>query len=275
MKKAVIAYVPVLHEGYRQFFEKHRDADMYYIFGSSLIEGFDYLHKEIRALAPEQMKQALEALGLGPSVSVLESTGVAGVSAAEVVLPDEDISRQFAETYLSDITVTFDPFFLRWDRTNTKKEKKVGAERVTTESELMNTAFRKAMESSDWWRQIGAVLVRDGAIIGERANTHLPSPHQVYADGDPRNASHKGRDLDKYTSIHAEAALIADAARKGVALEGAEMYVTDFPCPVCAKQIAVAGIKTLYFTRGYAVLDGERILKQSGVEIVEVRQTNS
>jgi dCMP deaminase len=48
------------------------------------------------------------------------------------------------------------------------------------------------------------------------------------------------------------------------------MFVTDFPCPPCAKLIAGAGIAKLYFVEGYAVLDGQDVLEAAGVEIVQV-----
>lgn len=268
--KIIIAYIPVLHSGYTQFLEKHADVEELFIFGPTLIEQFDYLHKEIRALDPRDVKKAIESLGIITKVSVLED--LQQIDAQEVVMPDEDVCREVAQKYFAGTNVKFDSVFLRWDRTNTKKEKKVGAEKVITENEFMNTAFALAEKSSDWWRKIGAVVVKDGEVVLSRINNHIPHSQQQYADGDPRNASHKGQDLDKYTSVHAEAGLVAEAAKKGIALGGAEMYVTDFPCPVCAKQIATAGIKKLYFTRGYGVLDGERVLKSAGVEIIEVQK---
>ena len=48
------------------------------------------------------------------------------------------------------------------------------------------------------------------------------------------------------------------------------MYMTDFPCPPCAKLIAGAGVAKLYFREGYAVLDGRDVLEAAGVEIVQV-----
>jgi dCMP deaminase len=48
------------------------------------------------------------------------------------------------------------------------------------------------------------------------------------------------------------------------------MYVTDFPCPPCAKLIAVAGVERLYFREGYAVLDGQDVLAAAGVDLVRV-----
>ena len=88
-----------------------------------------------------------------------------------------------------------------------------------------------------------------------------------YVNGDPRNNFHKGDHIEISTAIHAEAQMIAEAARKGVSLEGADMYVTVFPCPPCAKLIAFSGIKNLYCGGGYGVLDGEAVLKSKDVKI--------
>ena len=49
------------------------------------------------------------------------------------------------------------------------------------------------------------------------------------------------------------------------------MIVTDFPCPPCAKLVAYSGIKKLFYLKGYAMLDGERILKDAGVEIIKIK----
>ncbi|MCI5108519.1 MAG: deaminase [Candidatus Pacebacteria bacterium] len=269
MSKVIIAYVPVLHEGYRHLFESHKDVDKIYIFGKDLIKEFDYLAKEIRALDPELIKKSLDGWDI-PEVSVLNKDNINEVTSLDVVMPDEDICRQFADRYIKG-NVTFDPIFLRWDRTNTQREKKVGPEKIITENEFINKAFKEAEKSSDWWRKVGAVAVKNGKVILSKFNKQVPSQHMPYAVGDPRNASHKGQDLDLFTSIHAEAGIIAEAAKEGISLSGCDMYVTDFPCPVCAKQIAYSGIKRLYFHKGYAVLDGESILKSNGIEIIQVK----
>ena len=100
-------------------------------------------------------------------------------------------------------------------------------------------------------------------------NVHHPHPLSPYLVGDPRANLHKGVGLELSTATHAEARLIGEAARAGKATEGATMFVTDFPCPPCAKLIAAAGIAKLYFIEGYAVLDGQDVLDAAGVEIVQ------
>ena len=99
-------------------------------------------------------------------------------------------------------------------------------------------------------------------------NEHNPHPLSAYAAGDPRSNFFKGVGYDLSTATHAEARLIADAAREGRATAGAELYVTDFPCPTCAKLIAAAGVAKLWFREGYAVLDGQDVLEAAGVEIL-------
>jgi dCMP deaminase len=76
--------------------------------------------------------------------------------------------------------------------------------------------------------------------------------------------------------MHAEAAIVARAARDGLSLRGAEIYVSTFPCPACARLIAGAGFTKCYFAGPYAVLDGDEILRAAGVELIWVdTATNS
>ena len=85
-------------------------------------------------------------------------------------------------------------------------------------------------------------------------------PQLPYFLGDP-SMFKKG---DKYRFVHFRTCgghVDSRGGQKGIALEGAEIYVSDFPCPPCAKTIARAGLKRCYFFKGYGVLDGEEILK--------------
>ena len=51
--------------------------------------------------------------------------------------------------------------------------------------------------------------------------------------------------------VHAEMAALIDAAKRGVAVRGGEMYVTTFPCHNCAKHIIAAGITTVVYLEPY------------------------
>ncbi len=275
LKKIIIAYVPVLHAGYLRFFEKYKDADLY-IFGADLISKFDYLYKEIRALDPKRMQKAIESLKIFEEVELLDEKKLEQLQKEElkIIMPNEDILRTLSKEYFSDRNVIFDAIFLRWDKHNTAREFPVNPDIKISQAEfdkqMMLSANDASKESSDWWRRVGSVVVKDGEIILSANNSHVPSEHMPFVDGDPRSCFHKGMHLDLSTAIHSEAAIISEAARRGISLEGTSIYVTNFPCPPCAKSIAYSGIKKLYYNIGYGILDGESILKEKGVEIILV-----
>ena len=173
--------------------------------------------------------------------------------------------------------IEFIPAFLRWDRQISTTEFEVPPDREVTEEEfhkeIMAGAFEESKKSPDWWRQIGAVIMRAGKPILIGHNEPLPSEYTLNAFGDPRSNFDAGeakyKDLGKF--IHGEANLIAQAARKGIPLEGTTLYVTTFPCPACAKSIAVAGIKEVYYSKGYSMLDAEDILRAFNIKIIMVK----
>lgn len=275
-KAAAIAYVPVLHEGYRKFIKKHADGGDFYLLGPDILAEFPHLSKDVRALDPLVMRGAIESLGIAASVAVLDKAGLARLAAsgAALMMPDEDIMRELAEKYFSADRASFDSVFLRWDKKNTVAENVVAPDRKVSRAEfdreMMRLAETEAERSPDWWRRIGAVLVKDGRIVLKAHNTHVPSEQITAFEGDPRGNFHKGVHLELSLALHAEAGIVAEAARQGISLEGASLYSTTFPCPPCAKQIAYSGIRKIYYSQGYAVLDGERIFKDKGVEVVHV-----
>jgi tRNA(adenine34) deaminase len=107
---------------------------------------------------------------------------------------------------------------------------------------------RAAAESGEV--PVGAVVVRDGMIIGEGANA-------------PRTRNDP--------TAHAEiAALRAAAAAIGDdRLEGCDLWVTLEPCAMCAGAIAHARIARLYYgaddAKGGAVVHGPRLFDQPTV----------
>lgn len=52
-------------------------------------------------------------------------------------------------------------------------------------------------------------------------------------------------------TVHAEMAAVSDAAFRGVALDGAVMYVNTFPCHICARHIVSSGIERLVYVEPY------------------------
>ncbi len=113
-------------------------------------------------------------------------------------------------------------------------------------------------------RPTGAVLVKDRQILATGYNGSMPgAPHctdQTMPDGSPycHRRAMKIADVDKYNfcrASHAEANAIAQAARHGVAIKGATLYVTLEPCYVCLKLLATAQIKRVFYELPYESRD--------------------
>ncbi len=272
----LIAFVPVLHKGYVELFKKYPEE--LGILGLDVIADYTSLIRDLRVVDPHELKQAIEGLRIFPRVRVLSKAdlSVLGTSGAKVIMPDEDVSRDLASKHFGD-RVIFESIAIRnrWDKKFVNEENTIAPHRIISREaadvELMKLANAEADKSADWWRQIGALLVKDGQVVFSNWNRHLPSDFHLAQNGDPRSNFDRGERPDIYTSLHAEAGLIARAAREGLSLEGTTMFATTFPCPNCARLLAVAGIKKVYYQKGYSLLDAENILNVYGVEIVLVQ----
>lgn len=274
---ATVSYVPALHRGYIDFFKKYPGT--LYVLGPDFVRQVSRMERDIRALTPEEIKSLLTGLKIFSKIVVLGQKNIQELTddPAPVIMPDDEVNRRFAEANLRDKAVTFVPTFLRWDRQISTTEFEVPPDRIisknTFDKEVMAKVFEESQKSPDWWRQIGAVLIKEKKPILTAHNIPLPSEYTLNAFGDPRSNFDAGetqyKDLSKF--IHSEAKIIAEAARRGIPIEGASLYVTTFPCPSCAKSIAVAGIKELYYSKGYSLLDAEDILRAFGVKIIMVK----
>lgn len=283
MSKQVLLYLPVIHAGYEALLDRHRDATEVLLLGRSVIADFPILAKEIRALPPERAAAYLATVEPTlPPVSIVERDSLPDAVTAHVLVhSDEDITRTVVETYglAERAEICIDRTFLRWDREWSRAQRPVGYHESVTVDEVARAFVLRSValaeRSSDWWRQIGAVAVRDGQVLYDAYNCHRPSEYAPYLNGDPRNNFKRGIEIELSTAIHAEAAIVSWAARDGVSLRGADLYVSTFPCPVCAKLVAEVGFRRCYFTGPYSMLDGEEILKAADVDLIWVDVTDA
>lgn len=274
MTTQLLLYLPVLHAGYEAFLDRHPDAAEILLLGRGFAADHPVLAKEIRALAPERAAAYLACRPHPRPVRVVEPADLPGALTADtLVLPDEDVLRELAARHdlAAGHHVVYERTFLRWDRPWSAATRPVGYTGAVSAAEvdrrLLGLAAAAAGRSSDWWRQVGAVAARDGTVLATAYNRHHPTEYAPYLDGDPRNNYHRGERTDLSTALHAEAAIVARAARDGLPLAGADLYVSTFPCPGCARLVATAGFGRCYFAGPYSLLDGETVLRQAGVEL--------
>lgn len=276
MRKVIIAYVPVLHSGYMRFFRRHPGAMV--VIDPDGLELPDYIRRDIRAIPADVMVGMIQSV-FGNAVAKGDDRVLRLVAEGpgSIIMPNEDVSIAVAEKYFNDREVFFDNIFLRWNMENVSKPQPVLADSLISDWSNLLEPVRVALSlkdrSSDWWRQIGAVLVRDGKVILKGYNKHQPSEHTPYIVGDPRTPFNPGERIDLSSAHHAERAVIAQAAREGISTKNACMVVTTFPCPACAMDIVEAGITTVYYVEGYSLVDAQGILRANDVKIVQVVAT--
>ncbi len=282
MKQIIIAYIPVLHRGYQEFLTKYPGADLYLLDKEELLdfEELEYLKKDIRVLDLSLAVRSIDSWEIFKIVKSIKLKELEKINypsdKTKFIFTNDDIGQFVAAKFFSkNKNKLFEPIFLRWDKNLINSQNEVPNDIVISREEFeqqhMKQAFMEAGKSSDWWRHVGSLIVKDGEVVLAGYNHHLPNNDQQYKNGDPRTSFISGIGTDFTSSIHAEANLIALAAKKGVSLEGAAIFATTFPCPVCAKQIAISGIKKVYYAKGYAVLDGMEIFKSFGVEVILVK----
>jgi dCMP deaminase len=71
-------------------------------------------------------------------------------------------------------------------------------------------------------------------------------------------------------TVHAEANALIQAARHGIRIEGAVIYVTASPCFDCFKLIANAGIRKIYYGELYRNRRVLELAAELGVEMVDL-----
>jgi dCMP deaminase len=104
-------------------------------------------------------------------------------------------------------------------------------------------------------RQVGAVIAKETRIVslgynGPPAGTH--NCDEVWPEvGCPRS-ERGGCSL----ALHSEENAILYAAKNGITLAGATLYVTLSPCLACARMIYTSGIKRVVFLESYAEYKG-------------------
>ena len=277
-KKNLILYIPVIHKGYLDFLNKIQDRiSVVYIIDESFLKELSEIKPDIAAIDANTVKDLLGKLGF-KNVLILSRDNIKQLENKELILIQDEISRNLRDKYLKKEKVEWQSVFLRWDKDKILSEqpfKDIPISEDSFDIEMMKEAYKEGRKSSEWWRRIGAILVRNKKILFRAYNKDLPSDHTPYQVGEVRDFFKPGERQDLASTIHAEQKIIAEGAKKGISLEGASLYTTVFPCPVCAKLIAFAGIKNLYFGEGGSNFDAKKVLESADVKITYIKCDNT
>ncbi|MCL2547872.1 MAG: cytidine/deoxycytidylate deaminase family protein [Symbiobacteriaceae bacterium] len=138
------------------------------------------------------------------------------------------------------------------------------------EDYFMELADIAAKRSTCLRRQMGALLVRDRRVLSTGYN------------GPPRGLAHcdevgclreqmgvpSGERAELCRAVHAEQNAVILAALGGISPEGAEVFVTHFPCAICAKILINAGITKITYREGYPDQLSADLLAEAGITLV-------
>jgi dCMP deaminase len=133
--------------------------------------------------------------------------------------------------------------------------------RASWDDYFMNIARVVASRSTCERKFVGAVIVRDRTILSTGYNGSIRGmPHCT-------DVGHMMVEGHCVATIHAEVNAIIQAAKNGVAIEGAAIYVTASPCWNCFKAIANAGMKRIIYGEFYRDERIFEVAKEIGVEL--------
>ena len=110
-------------------------------------------------------------------------------------------------------------------------------------------------------KKVGALVVKGATIISDGYN------------GTPTGFPNDCEDVDGNTHwyvLHAEANAILKTARSTQDISGSTLYLTLSPCKDCCKMIIQSGIKRIVYIEDYRDLDGIKVLRSSGIEIIKI-----
>jgi dCMP deaminase len=147
---------------------------------------------------------------------------------------------------------------------------------MLNDQNFINIAWEIASASKCVSKQVGAVIVKDGRILSTGYNG-TPAGYTNCSDHWEGEYTKDHHDWSKTYEIHAEMNALIWAARKGISIEEATIYVTLEPCSECSKNLIAAGIKRIVFDRSYEHTNSSivsKFIKDNGVIIEQINSTH-
>lgn len=142
-------------------------------------------------------------------------------------------------------------------------------QRPSWDEYFLNIADLVATRSTCLRRNVGAVAVKSKQILATGYNGAPSGITHCNETGCIRMQMNvpSGERHELCRALHAEQNAFLQAARHGVNLDGATLYITTQPCSICAKMIINAGIKKVVYSGGYPDDFALGFLEEAGIEM--------
>lgn len=144
-----------------------------------------------------------------------------------------------------------------------------------SEDSIMQVVARSASLSFAHDFQTGAALVKPSKngyrLLATSCNQVVPFKTYAMHFGSTREAHFSPpNDLNFYDTIHAETALLLNAAEQKISLQGTVLFINLLPCPACARMLCQTPIAEIVYSTdhsdGYAI----KLLQKAGKKIRRV-----
>jgi len=144
--------------------------------------------------------------------------------------------------------------------------------RPSWNSYFMQMAQVVAGRSTCLRRQVGAIIVKDKQILSTGYNGSPAGLRHCDEVGCLRQSLSvpSGERQEICRAVHAEQNALVQAAKHGVAIAGADLYVTHQPCVLCVKLIINAGIRRVFYAQSYPDRLAIEMAKEAGLKLVQL-----
>ncbi len=142
-------------------------------------------------------------------------------------------------------------------------------ERPDWDQYFMQIAQVVATRSTCLRRSVGALLVIEKRILSTGYNgtpSGLSHCGEVGCIRDKLNVP-SGERHELCRGLHAEQNAIIQAAIHGVAIKGASLYCTHYPCSLCAKMLVNAGVEDLTLADNYPDDLSKNLFAEAGIAV--------
>ncbi|MBR6690795.1 MAG: cytidine deaminase [Bacilli bacterium] len=136
----------------------------------------------------------------------------------------------------------------------------------------MDMAYEQAEKSVCLRAKVGAVLVKDGAVVAQGYNNMSGGINDCAEVGCIREKLNipSGTRREVCRAICAEQLAISEAARNGVKLDGSVAYITTFPCHICAKLLVSSGVSEIVYDKDYPDELSQNFLMEAGILVRKI-----
>ncbi|MCL2176935.1 MAG: cytidine/deoxycytidylate deaminase family protein [Firmicutes bacterium] len=122
-------------------------------------------------------------------------------------------------------------------------------------------------------RQMGAIVIKDKRILTTGYNgapTNVKSCKERDECIRVKQGIKSGERHEICYAVHAETNAIVQAAKQGISLDGATLYVTHQPCSICTRIIINAGIVRVVYIHSYPDDWSNKLFAEAKVKVEQI-----